>query len=157
MVEFPTSGERLSTCIDRGNMWSLVSFLAQNRVALRVMLPPIHIMCSAYLHLLPSEFPIWMISARESSHLSNGVSNYEGLPSFLPTFFSLFPSQNPSPQEFRSLQDLRCSDSIWISSTKTWEQNFPRFTPSALPRDQCYHLLSILHCSLRPFYTEITC
>jgi hypothetical protein len=89
-----------------------------------------------------------------SSHLSNGVSNYEGLPSFLPTSFSFSPSQNPSPQEFRSLQDLRCSDSIQISPTKTWEQHFPRFTPSALPRGQCYHLLSILHRSLRPFYAR---
>jgi hypothetical protein len=89
-----------------------------------------------------------------SSHLSNGVSNYEGLPSFLPTSFSLFPSQNPSPQEFRSLQDLRCSNSIQISPTKTWEQHFPRFTPSALPRGQHYHLLSILHRSLCPFYAR---
>jgi hypothetical protein len=65
VAEFPTSGERLSTCVDGGNMWSLISFLAQNRVVLHVMLPPICITCSVYLHLLPSEFPIWMISARE--------------------------------------------------------------------------------------------
>jgi hypothetical protein len=83
-----------------------------------------------------------------SSHLSNGVLNYEGLPSFLPTLFPLFPSQNSSPQ------DLRCSDSILISSTKTREQCFPRFTPSVLPRGQCYHNLFILHRSLRPFYTR---
>jgi hypothetical protein len=47
-------------------------------------------------------------------------------PSFLfATLFSLFPSQNSSPEEFWSLQDFRCSDSLLISSTKTWEQHFP--------------------------------
>jgi hypothetical protein len=141
------SGERLSTCIDRGNnVWSLVSFLAQNRVALCVTLPPIRITCSVYLHMLPSEFPIWTISARECA-----------LFTFLPfcPLSSLFsPHKNSSPQEFRSLQDFRCSDSILISPTKTWEQHFPRFTPSALPHGQCYHLLSILHCSLHPFYAR---
>jgi hypothetical protein len=74
-------------------------------------------------------------------------------PSFLFAHFSLFPSQNSSPQEFWSPQDFRCSDSILISPTKTWEQHFPRFTPSVLPHGQCYHLLSILRCSLHPFYT----
>jgi hypothetical protein len=66
VAEFPMSGERLSTCVDRGNnVQSLISFLAQNRVASRVTLPPIRITCSVYLHLLPSKFPIWPISARE--------------------------------------------------------------------------------------------
>jgi hypothetical protein len=59
----------------------------------------------------------------------------------LSTLFS--PYKTLSPQEFQSLQDLRCSDSIWISSTKTREQHFPCFTPSTLPRGQRYHLFSI--------------
>jgi hypothetical protein len=68
VAEFPMLGERLSTCVDGGNnVRSLVSFLVQNRVALCVTLPPIRITCSFYLHLLPSEFPIWLISTREQA------------------------------------------------------------------------------------------
>jgi hypothetical protein len=115
-----------------------------------------------------SKFPIWPISTRECALFEPSYYlpvMYKRCPptsqmdcqitkAFVPFahFLLSFSShKNCLSLNSWSLQDLRCSDPIWTSSIKAWEQHFPRFTPSVLPRGQRTTPFSFLCTPFCPF------